>query len=481
MMAALGASIIVAVLAVIGGVALAALGQLTSPLVIVGVPLAVFWLVAVLSRPVWAVGLVCVALPVSLNYIGPITVIDFAVAVTVGAVTLAVLLRRTHVRLAVPALGWGLALIAAAIVAVPGAIDVGMATTRVIALVGGLLLAAAILAACRQMIDIRLVVIVFLGVGLVMTPIAFSNLSALKAVAGGLVVRNRARGVFGDPNELGSYAVILLMVSLGVLLAKTERWLRFLAGVVAALAAGALVASLSRGSWIGAIFGLLGLVILLPERRRALLGVLAGGMLLGLAIGVFQPSSPTLVVIKERVGAITQSTSSPYDDRPQIWAEAIREISARPWFGYGPANFLLASAKRGSQSRQIGAEHAHDVLLTVGAEAGLPAVGFLVGMTIAVAYATRRAMRRLRGTPNAAIVAGIGAALFGEMGHGLIDNTTGNPMLLAILWTLVGLVLAADRITADAPARSRAGGRGSMPRVVALPSATVSSVGPRHV
>jgi O-antigen ligase len=444
---------------VIIGVGFGVLGQFTSPLVIIGVPAAAFWIVAVLNRPVWAIVLVCVSQPVALNYVGSITVIDAAMAVAVGAVTLAVLLRRTQVRLAVPALGWGLALVAAATLAVPGAIDVGTATTRVLTLFVGLLLATAILAACQQLVDVRVVVLVFLAVGLVMTPIAFSNLSSLKAVAGGLVVQNRARGVFGDPNELGSYSVMLLMVSLGVLLARCDRWMRLLAGVVAALAAGALVVSLSRGSWIGAIFGIVGLLILVPDRRRTLLGILFGGVILGFAIGAFQPSSPTLQVIKERVGAITHSTSSPYDNRPQSWAEAVREIGTRPWLGYGPSNFLLASAKQGSQSRQIGAVHAHDVLLTVGAESGLPAVGFLVGMTLAVAIAIWRATRRLRGTPDAAIVAGIGAALFAEMGHGLIDNTTGNAMLLSLLWTLVGLVLAADRITSDV-ARSSVSGHG---------------------
>ena len=56
-------------------------------------------------------------------------------------------------------------------------------------------------------------------------------------------------------------------------------------------------------------------------------------------------------------------------------------------------------------------------------------------------------MRGLRRTPEAALVAGVGAALFGEVGHGLIENTTGNPMLLALLWVLTGIVLAADRLS----------------------------------
>jgi len=442
-------SIGIALVAAVLGFGFGALGAEVGAWAIVAVPALGLWAATCLARPVWAVVLVFVSLPIALDPlpIGSLQVIDAAMVIAVGGVTVAMLVRRGSPRVRTPALGWGLALCAAATLAIPGAIDVSRATTRVVSLVAGLALAAATVAACERLADLRLLIGVFLAVGALMTLIAFQNLTGLRAEAGGLVVRDRPSGVFGDPNELGSFAVLLMMTALGACLARIGGLARFLAGVVAALAVGALIFSLSRGAWIGAGFGLVGLMVLVPGARRGLIGALSAMVVLGAAIGAFQATSPEVAVVRERVGALSSSFDSPYDDRPQIWAEAEREIALKPWFGWGPANFKLSSARTGSASRRVGAEHAHDVLLTVGAEAGLPAVAFLVGLTVAAGIAIRRAVRALRGRPEAVMVAGVGAALFGEVGHGLIDDTLGNPMLLALMWALTGVVLAADRLT----------------------------------
>lgn len=459
--AALGA-LVVAGAAALTGVAFGALGAKVGPWTIVAVPALALWFAAALARPVWAIVLVFVSLPIALTNvpIGSLQVIDIVSVGAVGAVVVAVLIGRTHVSLRIPAFGWALALCGAGIVAVPGALEVSPATTRMVSVVVGFLLAVAVVAACRSLADLRILVAAFLVVGVVMTLLAFQNLSAIRPEAGGLVVRERPSGVFGDPNELGSFAVMLLLVSLGALLAKVEPWLRVLAAVSGTLAAAALVLSLSRGSWIGAAIGVVGLMILLPHFRKALVGVFVCAAVLGLSVGVFRANAPEVQVVRERLGTVGSAIDSPYDDRPSIWAEAVREIGERPLLGFGPANFVFASEKSGSEARTIGAVHAHDVLLTVGAETGLPAVGFLVGMTIAVGLAIRRAVRGLRRAPEAALVAGVGAALFGEVGHGLIENTTGNPMLLALLWVLTGLVLVADRLADRRPGRSAAPGDG---------------------
>jgi hypothetical protein len=95
------------------------------------------------------------------------------------------------------------------------------------------------------------------------------------------------------------------------------------------------------------------------------------------------------------------------------------------------------------------------VVLTVAVEAGIPAALALIGLTVAVALAALRATRRFRGGIDAALVAGLAAALFGEAGHGIIDNTTLDPVVLGLLWWLVGMIVAADRLSRDRPAPAR--------------------------
>ncbi|HEU5302162.1 MAG TPA: O-antigen ligase family protein [Acidimicrobiia bacterium] len=451
-------AIVLAGAAALTGLAFGMLGAEAGPWTMVAIPAAALWFSAVLVRPVWAIVAVFVSLPVALSSlpIGGLQVVDVVSIVVVLAMTLAVLLGHAKLRLAVPAFGWGLALCTAGVLAVPGAVDVTVATTRMVNVIVGFLLAIALVAACQRLVDLRILVAALLGAGIVMTLLALQSLSEIRPAAGGLVVRGRATGVFGDPNELGSFTVILLMVGLGTALAKVRTSMRVMAVVATLLATAGLAVSLSRGAWIGAALGVVGLMVLLPGSRRTLVGVLMSVAVLGLAFGLLQPDQPAVQVVRDRLGSVTGATNSPYDRRPEIWAEAVREINERPVFGFGPGTFVIASRRSASESRTIAAVHAHNVLLTVGAESGVPAVGFLVGLTLAVGIAALRATRRLRRAPEGALVAGAAAALFGEVGHGLIDNTYNNPMLLGLMWALTGIVLAGDQLAARPAASASA-------------------------
>jgi hypothetical protein len=90
------------------------------------------------------------------------------------------------------------------------------------------------------------------------------------------------------------------------------------------------------------------------------------------------------------------------------------------------------------------------VLLTVAAEAGTPAVLLLVGFTLSVGVVALRAIRRLRAWErprDAALVAGLAAALMMVVGQGLVDFTLRNPIIIVVVWSVLGLLLAADRVT----------------------------------
>jgi hypothetical protein len=163
-------------------------------------------------------------------------------------------------------------------------------------------------------------------------------------------------------------------------------------------------------------------------------------------IGSFAPGNTQVQVITKRVGALT--FASPYDNRQQIWAEAIREMKARPWVGYGPGDFPVSSLRTGSETSSVYALHAHNIWLTWGAEAGIPAVLLIIGLTGAVGFAARRASRgaNKRGDrADRAIVAGVTAALITVVGQGFVDYTMGNLVVFVALWALVGALLVARR------------------------------------
>jgi hypothetical protein len=90
----------------------------------------------------------------------------------------------------------------------------------------------------------------------------------------------------------------------------------------------------------------------------------------------------------------------------------------------------------------------------VAAEAGIPAVVLLVGFTLSVGVVALRTVRRLRlrgSARDAALVACLAAALMMVVGQGMVDFTLRNPIIVVLVWSVVGLLLAADRVSATQP------------------------------
>jgi O-antigen ligase len=222
------------------------------------------------------------------------------------------------------------------------------------------------------------------------------------------------------------------------------------AAVGGALAMLGLLLSLSRGSWIGFVFGVVVLLVKLPEARRALLALSIPLVAVALLVGAFAPTSPQVEVVGQRLQSIS-GERNPYDDRPAIWREARRQIETDPLTGHGPGSFPVASARATSASRTTTAEHAHNLALTWGAEAGLPAVAIAVGFAAHIHWRTRRLVRRADLRSERAVVAGVVAALTGVLGQGIVDYTLHNSVILVVLFALIGAALAFDRAKPSYP------------------------------
>jgi putative inorganic carbon (HCO3(-)) transporter len=415
-------------------------------------PILVIWLAAVLARPAWAIAAFFAVMPFSLQRVsaGSFQIIEAVTIAVVGAVVLARIAKPAPARLPTPyVLGWGIALCAFAILSVPSALDKTIATDQTLVLVASFLLACALVIACENFDDIRLLTAIFLAIGCVMCVEAFSSTTTTTNFRA--IVSTRAVGVFQSPNELGTLATMLLMVALGVLLSGLPRGYRVLGAIAAVLAISALALSLSRGAWLGAGAGIVGLTFFIPRAWRVLVAVALVGLVLGLGLGAFNADPTEVQVLQSRFGQLLHPVSDPYDQRPAIWAEAEREIALRPLFGFGPGNFPVASVRSGSAAQTVAAVHAHDVLLTVGAEAGLPAAAVLVAFTLGIGWAAWRTRRALRGSPDAAMVAGFAAALLAVLVHGIVDFTLRNATLMGLVWVVAALVVASDRIARSRP------------------------------
>jgi putative inorganic carbon (hco3(-)) transporter len=435
------------------GIALAALGVRYGPWAPVAVAVLLVVVVGGLARPCWAVALVFGAIPIGAVEVGPLGIPIIQVAV-LGCAALAMLTRVSAGLAPLPwswVMWWAVAIVGVAVLETPLAINPDAAVRQVAQLVTGVLVALAIVTAVRRMQDVRWLIGAVVLVGTVMCLLALPGAGQLRPRYGGAVVENRAQGLFTEPNQLGSFAALLVFLACALWLGGRSGPVRTVAGLAALVAVTALALSLSRGSWLGAATGSVVLLATLPMARRRLLLLAPAGAAALLVLVALQPDLPQLGVITERLQTLSNPTASPWDDRPGIYREAWREIQDRPLTGFGPGGFPVASSRAESEVRTIGAYHAHNVLLTVAAEAGIPVVLLLVGFTLSVGVVALRAIRRLRswGRPrDAALVACLAAALMMVVGQGVVDFTLRNPIIIVLVWSVVGLLLAADRVSA---------------------------------
>lgn len=454
-----------AVAAFLAGVLLAAVGGRFGPAAMVGLPLLVALGALVLARPGAAVPVLALALPVGLVPVPGDPLGLQVVQVAALGLAAAVVLRRLaqgSLPLRVPRpLLWAVALAAWAALAAGSAVDTGLAVKQVANLVVGVLVALLVATAVTTPDRLRAAMTALLVAGAAVTVPALAGAGDVRAAYGGAVVEGRLQGVFAQPNELGAFSAVLVCVAAGAVLAARTRSGRVAAAAALAGALAALALSLSRGSWIGAVAGALVLLVVLPRARRAVVLVGVPAVVLAAALGAFAPEAPQVQVVGDRLSTLRDPSSNPYDDRPRIWQEGRRQVALDPWTGHGPGSFPVLSTTSASQAQTVRAEHAHSLLLTAASEVGLPGAALLVGLGVALCFAARDGLRRLRGSPEAALLAGAAAAVACVSAQGVLDFTQRNAVVHVLDWLVVGLVVAAARLpvaSAPVPAQ-RPGGR----------------------
>jgi len=433
------------------GVLVAMIGAKFGVEAMIALPVAALLILVTLTWPTVGVALVLAAIPIGLKTLP----VGFVVVqgVAMGAIGAMIFVRLARGQAPLPwsaPLVWGVAVFALCLAATPRAVDATFATKQDIDVALGLLLVLTAYAGAQSLHAVRRLAHVLLAVGLIVALLSLGHASALHAVAGAQRVDNRLRGTFTEPNQFGGFSAIVLIVAVGVALGARSRRERWWAIGVAAIDGIAMLLALSRGAWIGVTLAGLVLLGLVPRARRALALTLVALAAAVPLLGLLTPDIPQVTVVKQRVSTLHLPASTPYDSRPAIWREALREIGTSPLLGKGPGQFPIVSRQAESSAATVYADHAHNVLLTTAAEVGIPAAVALVGFTLTMLVVVVRAVRRLAGTPDAAVVAGLGASLAVVVGQGMVDFTLRNADIFLLLSVLVGVTLAAAR-AADAP------------------------------
>lgn len=371
-------------------------------------------------------------------------------ATAVGTAIAAVALVAARRPLVVPSaiLALAAATVAIGAIAVAEAPDTALALRVASTAVIGLGFAAVIAAACRDARAWHALLATVLLAGGATCAVSLRSVSELHSAVGGAVVTGRLTGPFGQPNELGAFAGIMVVLAMAVL--ATSHHVAAVAGaaVVLVTALAALALSLSRGAWLGALGGTVVLLVCLPQARRRLLWV-APVAALAISVGYLvwpAPSPPTangvLATIAQRATTLLDPGADPYDQRPAIWSEALHQIRSAPLLGHGPGNFSVIAATSSASAPEIDAEHAHDLALTTAAETGLLGLAMLAATVLAGVRAVVRVLADGDAATRARTVTAA-AALAVVLGQGVVDFPLSNAVLALLTWLLVGLLTAA--------------------------------------
>ena len=341
------------------------------------------------------------------------------------------------------ALLWGGAVVLAAAVSTVTSADVERSVRSTVTLLLGLGVAGALVLVVDSPTRVRRLVAAACVGSLVVTVAAIGDATSLVVREGGAVVDNRPQPFFTSPNTLGGYAASVLMLGLGWLLTARSRRAIWAAGTSVAAAALALLASLSRGAWIGAACGLVVLAVMLPQVRRVIIAVLViAGVFVGGSLLAGSDSGNPLVA---RASSFRNPSDNPDDLRPETWREGWRQFASRPVTGQGPQTFIVVSSDEASRIRRTPRFSAHNLGLNTAAELGVVGLVALAGFVVSIAIAVCRQARRFRADGDGsglALLAGGAAALVSVLGQGLVDDPLVEPVPVIFTLSIVGLVLA---------------------------------------
>ena len=276
----------------------------------------------------------------------------------------------------------------------------------------------------------------------------------------------RAYGTFQQPNPFAGYLGLSLPLAIGILASdwkglwqgwRAREWQRLIRSWVAltsaALMGGALVASWSRGGWLGFAVAVVAMTLFMNRRAFLLALAVAVALTLFLVTGGLAHLPPSIVQrVAEALPYIRNVDLQAVEvddanwsvlERMAHWQAAWEMLADHPWRGVGIGNYAILYPSYAQPRWQDPLGHAHNYYLNIAAEAGI--IGFLAYAVFWLACFGRalnglgRTSGRWRGLNLAAL------GIFVHLSvHNGFDNLYVHSMQLMVAFALGLLHLAAQ-------------------------------------
>ena len=236
----------------------------------------------------------------------------------------------------------------------------------------------------------KLTWLLVLSVGYIGFRAVFDYARGVNLIARGTRVVGSVNGIMGNPNDLALHMTVFLPLAAFMALRPGSTTKRVLAALCVVFMAGAVVASGSRGGFVG--FAAMIVVLALFAARQRPAFVVAGAFALICALPLVPDN------YWRRISSITDSSKDDYQSREarkRLFGESFDAFVERPFTGVGAGVFKDWKP----QERMEAWHESHNVWLQVGSELGifgLAVFGFLVAESFRAVFQTRRLLTRLR-------------------------------------------------------------------------------------
>ncbi len=255
----------------------------------------------------------------------------------------------------------------------------------------------------------------------------------------------RPGSLIGNPNALGTFLIVLILLQAGRLI-QARRWLSRIGWLIyLGLSLALLFLTLSRGAWLGLGAGLAAWIGFLIWSRGLFSMQAARGwwtshglrwrlLVTGAAVVMVSVGVMLVPVAWNAVNQPGRST----DLRQGIWQAAWDAFLEAPFTGTGPFTFGSTLLARQSTPPETPHSHTHNLPLQVATETGLPGLLVLGWALVAIGLEIRcRLLSELPGA-NLQEMGAVGAAMVAFLAHHVTDMTMMMPSI-----ALLGLGLLA--------------------------------------
>ncbi|MBD0334496.1 MAG: O-antigen ligase family protein [Cyanobacteria bacterium Co-bin13] len=265
---------------------------------------------------------------------------------------------------------------------------------------------------------------------------------------------HRASSVFGHPNVLGAYLVIILGLALGLglkvlrggTLVSQWRWRYWPLSLYSAIAL-ALLGIFCSGSRSGVLVAIAQILIVgwLMRHNRLVL-------VLGLS-GITAVSTAVLAlgIGGRSVGEALTTTTL----RVDVWEISLNLIRQHPWLGTGLGGFRLSYVPYTIPQYDT-VEHAHNLWLMLAAEIGIPLMLLFTAIVGWVCYQGLKTLIGLKTQPfprsEQAVLAGYGLAFMSCILFALFDVTFYDSRVNVLGWLTLAVIQAIPALAAKADA-----------------------------